>query len=308
MRIRYKNDTSKEAREFREKTRQTLIGYYYNQYMNNFKLPELDYQAQDYFLRKMWGEGTLACLPMKANDEKLVTEEHPNGELVFTTYAPMEYNHYDFPTLVSLLNPRNSPAIPITPQKVDKDVVIGYAQRNKKSIYSIVKYYVDKIVEVEMILRTNLKTHKMPWIIGFNPESKEKMDDFKNNLDNDEPYLFIELNDVNSAKALTSGSTYIADKLYNLKKAYESDLREYLGINSLGVGEKKEHLITSEVETNNEIVESSGECLFDTLKEFCDRVSKTFGIPLSIELTRPQQEEISSEVEKEEGEEQDETL
>ena len=72
-----------------------------------------------------------------------------------------------------------------------------------------------------------------------------------------------------------------------MKQCYENELKEYLGINNLGINEKKEHLVTSEVEVNNESIESHGECFLDCLKEFCERITNILGYPVSVELNKP---------------------
>lgn len=266
----------------REILRNFYISKYFNLYMNAYKFNGLDYQQKDFLLRKFWSIGTLAFFTTKATSDL-----KPQGELVITPYATSKLNIYDFPVEVNLIALKPVNFIPRTPQMVDRDVVIGYAQRNKKPVFYMVETLIDKIVEVEMILRTSLKSQKTPWMIAYTPESETQKENIKNNLESDNPYIFIESQDVNSFKALVSGANYTADKLYALKQCYENELREYLGIDNLGVNEKKEHLITSEVESNNEAIESAGECFLDCLKELCERIREVLGYEVSVELNKP---------------------
>lgn len=270
----------------REKVKSFYILKYYNLFMNSYKMTGIDYQQKDFILRKMWAEGKVACFKLPASSEK-----HPNGELVFCPFATSELNIYDYPVKVSLIALKNVSFIPQTLQVVDKDVVIGFAQRNKRPVLTLVDYLVEKIVDCEMSLRTALKAQKTPWLIGYTPENEIQRKHIQELLDSDEPYLFLESYDVNQFKAILSGATYNCDKLYNLKQCYENELREYLGINNLGVNEKKEHLIGDEIDVNNEMIESSGECLFDVLKEFFERINEVLGANVSIELNKPDSQE-----------------
>ena len=111
------------------------LNKYYNLYMNNFKISQVDYQMRDYILRKFWADGTLAEFKLKETEG---STDYPKGMPVFCPYAPSRFNLYDFPIYVTLINIRGVKFIPATPQKVDEDVILLYAQRNKKSIYSIV--------------------------------------------------------------------------------------------------------------------------------------------------------------------------
>ena len=267
-------------------TRESLVSYYilkyYNLFMNAYKFTGLDYQQKDFLLRKMWAIGRIACFRLAEQ-----TKKHPQGEIVFCPFATAYLNIYDFPVKVSLVKLKNVDFIPTKLQEVDKDVVIGYAQRNKHSVLEMVLPLIHKIVDVEMTLRTSLKSQKTPWLVGYTPETKEQKNIIKNNLDSDEPYLFLETDDVNQFKAIVSGANYNCDKLYNLKQSYENEVKEYLGFNNLGVNEKKEHLIGAEVEVNEQVVESHGECFLDCLKEFCKRIKEVLKYDVQVELNKP---------------------
>lgn len=280
----------------RESIKSFYLLKYFNLFMNGYKFTGIDYQQKDFLLRKMWAVGRLACFRL-ANP----TENHPQGAIVFCPFATSKLNIYDYPVEVSLIKLKNVSFIPSTPQVVDEQVVIGYAQRNKHSVLEMVMPLIEKLTDVEMTLRTSLKSQKTPWLVAYTPESEEQKNIMRDNLDSDEPYLFMESDDINNFKAIVSGANYNCDKLYNLKCAYENEIKEYLGINNLGVNEKKEHLIGDEININQEIVESHGECFLDCLKEFCERIQEVLGYSISVEVNKPDS------IEYEEEEEIDET-
>lgn len=275
-------------------TRSSIKSYYllkyYNLFLNGYKFTGLNYQQKDFLLRKMWALGRIACFRLSSE-----TPKHPQGEVVFCPFAVATLNIYDFPVEVSLIKLKNVSFIPTSLQKVDEDVVIGYAQRNKHSVMEMVLPLIEKIVDVEMTLRTSLKSQKTPWLVGYSPETEEQRRIIKENLDSDEPYLFLEMEDINQFKAIVSGANYNCDKLYNLKQCYENEIKEYLGINNLGVNEKKEHLIGDEININKEIVESHGECFLDCLKEFCERIKEVLGYEIQVEVNKPDSIEYDEE-------------
>ena len=274
----------------REKIKSFYILKYFNLFMNGYKFNGLDYQQRDFLLRKMWSIGRLAAFRLSNP-----TPKHPQGAIVLCPFATSELNIYDYPIKVSLIKLKNVNFIPTSLQKVDEDVVIGYAQRNKHPVFEMVLPLIEKITDVEMTLRTALKSQKTPWLVGYSPENQEQRNKIKENLDSDDPYLFLEMSDINQFKAIVSGANYNCDKLYNLKQCYENELREYLGFKNLGVNEKKEHLIGDEVEVNQEIVESHSECFLDCLKDFCERITSVLGYKISVELNKPDSIEYESE-------------
>lgn len=279
---------------------QAYLDKYYNLFMNSLKWEGIDDEQIDFIMRKFWSVGTVASFIIKGT---IGTEDYPNGMIAFTPYAPTRYNIYDYPIEATLVNTRGVDFIPLTPQKINETVVIGFAQRNKKGIRNLVNYYIRKIVNIEMTIQINLIAQKCPWLIGSTPESSNKMEEFWRNLLSDNPKLFATLDEVEKAKALVSGAPYTIDKLYNYKIATENELREYLGLGNLGVSEKKEHLITAEVESNDDITYRSSECILNPLEEFCDRINKYLGYNISVGWNNPDvdsTEEITANDEEEE--------
>lgn len=260
-----------------------FLNKYYNLYMNSLKWTGIDNEQVDFIMRKFWSVGSIASFIAKGTQG----EEYPQGMIVFTEYAPCKYNIYDFPIEATLVNNRGVPFIPMTPQKINTDIVIGYVQRNKKGVSELVNYYISKLTNIEITIQVNLIAQKSPWILGTTPENQNKMEEFWSNLISDNPKLFASIEDVEKAKALISGAPYTIDKLYNYKVAVENELREYLGLTNLGVSEKKEHLITEEVKSNNEVTSRSSECILNPLQEFCERVKMYLGYDISVELNAP---------------------
>ena len=266
----------------RAEIKNIIINKYYNLYLNAYEFDgDINYQAKEYILLRLWADGQVCAFNIKELESPLI----PGSERVlFAPFAPGYWNIYNWPTKVSIINTRGVKYFPVGLQEVDKDVVIGYAQRNKKSIFSFVDHYAERMTDVLMTIRTNLKAHKMPWLIGGTPEAQAKLKALFEKLDNDDPDLFIDSEDIDKFKALVSGAPFIIDKLFNYYQCLENELREFFGFQNLGVGEKKEHLITSEVDSNNGAIEAYRDCLLDTLKEFFERVNNLFNVSINIDF------------------------
>ena len=86
------------------------------------------------------------------------------------------------------------------------------------------------------------------------------------------------------------------DKLDAYKKQLENDLKEYLGINNMGITEKKEHLINSEVDSNNDIVDISRASIIDTLNTYFENANKVLGTNLKAVYNAPKEEVKEDEI------------
>lgn len=282
---------------FRREIKAYYSNKYYNIFMNRFKFPTLDYQQNNYIFKQLWTNGRISCFQLK---ETIGSDEYPNGVLVFTDYAPVEYNIYDFPVYVTLINKRGVKWIPSTLQEVDKDVVLCYIQRNEKGIKWFVDSIVDKIVECEMNIYQNLKAIKTPMLIPVSPEDEVTAKRIVNQMDETDPFIFIPSEYADRIKALNSQAQYYIDKLYNYRCALENELREYLGVKNLGFAEKKEHLLDSEIEQNDEITKTSGDVFYNCLLEFSERVKDVFGYDLPVEMNSQDEDLPAKENEEEE--------
>ena len=265
--------------------RRQIEDFYYKKYfslwLDSVEWTGIDYQEKAFIMRQFWAEGRVGAIKLKGSEG---AENYPNGKAIFVPFAPMQYNIYRFPTMANAIKLKGVSFIPDKPLAVDKEIVIGWANVAHDPVARMIAPFVERIVDTQMVIRMNLKAQKMPWLVAITPETEAKMRKLYDALESDDPTLFIDLEEADKAKALLSGAPYIIDKLHEYIKATENDIREYLGLYNLGFGEKKEHLITSEVESNDEVTQASGSCFIDTIKDWCERVTRILGIPISAEL------------------------
>lgn len=274
---------SKKSKRIKESTdgiRAMLYRKYRNQFytlfMSAYRSPQLSKRENNFLFREFWFKGRIACFKEK------------NAKIpMFTPFVPFMFDSYDFPVKVRFIPRRPSPFIPINRDfEVDKDVVLGYASKacmpKPLSVSEIVDWYVIQIVDVDMTIRTNLKVHKKPWLVGVTPENKDKMEQIYDDIEDDEAKIFIETNA--PLDSVSNSAPYIIDKLYAYKKSLENELLTYLGINSLGVNEKKERMITDEVNVNNQLVCAYADSFIDCLEDFSKELKEVLGFEITFEV------------------------
>ena len=262
----------KDIEALRNTTRHILTNKYFNLFMDSLKWNGLEDEQEDYIMKKFWSDGTVSAFNIKGIDE-----------LGFAPYAVSSYTMYDTPSTVNLINERNVPFIPNGSLTVNQDVVLGWIQRNHKSIYTMVSYYVERLVEVEMVINTNLQVNKLPLLIGVTPSDKENAEHLVNKILNDEVAIFANLDELNLVKTLSNGSQYILDKLYAFKNNIESELLTYLGIDNSQIDVDK--LAVDQINANNEMINSNAEGYLNELNKFCKRISQILNKTISVELT-----------------------
>jgi len=264
---------------------------YFNLFLNSRECTGMTREEAEYTLRKFWASGTLACF------------ELVDGVVAYAPYSPIDYNMYNFPIHVNIINEKGVKGIPTRMMKVGKDVVLGWALHSRAAIYKVVSNYLDRITDVEMAIRMNVKAHKIPLAIEVSEENESSAEELNRNIESDDYKFFIKSGGVDMLKAVSSGAPFILDKLHAYKVSLENELLTFLGINNIAM-EKKERLITDEAEGNNALIENYALMVDTPLEEFSNEIKRVFGVDVSWARRK-----IEVEVEKEEqpeGSEEDE--
>lgn len=277
----------KKSKIIRAKIKQHYVEKCFNKWMNKFTFKKgLDYQQIRYMMKRFWQEDAGGCafyvLPLSKR------EEAPEGELIITPFAPSGlYNIYDFPIGCRLINTRGVKFIPTEELIIDKDVVIGYIAPNHKGVYTLISTKIEELVELEMAIRGNIKALKTPWMIGVTPENKKVIEKFYASLEDDDPYLFVPIDEIANAKSLLSGAQIYIDKFEVKRQQILDEIDTILGFNSVGIMNKKEHLTTGEVAMNSEETSTFNDIFYDYLKELFKRVKKVLGYTIEFDMNVP---------------------
>ena len=251
---------------------------YYNIWMSKFKWTGLDEetkeQQENYIMRKLWSEGSLAIRNI-AN----------TNLIALMPFATISYNYLDFPETVNLINKRgvSEVIIPSGEQVVNKDVAIVYCLPSHKPIKQLVKYYTDRIAQVEIIIANNLKLQNIPFVIGCNEEDKDSMEDIVERILNNELVVYSAVGDINKLQTLATTAPYLIDKLKAYQVSLENELLTILGIDNSGVQAKKAQMLVDEVNANNDAINDFGNSIIDELKSWLERANKVLNRNISIE-------------------------
>lgn len=272
-----------EVKAFINQVAQNLKNKYYNVWMSKFKWSGLDEeikeQEQNYIMRHFWSEGTVALRNIKGLNL-----------LAMCPWNTETYNYLDFPEKIVLVNKRgvSKTIIPSTPQVVNKDVALLYCLPNHKSISSVVYYYIERMIQVEIVINNNLKLQNIPFVIGVTEEDKDQFDDIIEKILNNELVVFTSVNDIKKLQTLATNAPYIVDKLKTYLVSLENELLTVLGIDNSGAQAKQAQLTVDEVNASNDIINDYGLAIEDEIKAWLERANAVLGRNISIEAkTKP---------------------
>ena len=282
---------------------------YFSLFMNAYKFKGLNEQQERFLLTQFWEIGSINAFILEGSKPESIAikgEESPQGELILTPYAPSMYNIYNYPTRVRAVRLRGASFIPQTDMKVNEDCVLGWAHTSHNPVRTIVEFYVKKITDVEMTIRTHLFVQKLPRLIKCTPENEARVKQLMNDIEAGENRIYLTSDDIKDIESvLESGGTYVIDKLYSYKLNLEKELMTIMGIDNIGFV-KRERENNDEINANNEEIDNGGDCFLDEMKKFTKGVTEILGYDLDVEEKQPRVEFVEQGIENQQGDQNNE--
>lgn len=204
----------------------------------------------------------LGYLALKVNpDDKLNVYELPTRVLAWS----IGYNKkYDFDDIVYIMN--NELQLPTA----DTLQLMAY-----------------RLYETERTIDTNLIAQKTPVLIEGDTKTILTLKNVYMQYSGNTPFIFGNKSyDIsNKLNVLKTDAPYLIDKLENHKHNIWNEAMTYLGIDNANT-DKKERLITDEVESNNDLINYYLNCFYKTRKKACDDINFKYGLDIDIKLNK----------------------
>ena len=144
-----------------------------------------------------------------------------------------------------------------------------------------------RLYETERTIDTNLIAQKTPVLIEGDTKTILTLKNVYMQYSGNTPFIFgnKQFDISNKLNVLKTDAPYLIDKLENHKHEIWNEAMTFLGIDNANT-DKKERLITDEVESNNELINYYLNCFYKTRKKACDEINAKYGLDVSIKLNK----------------------
>lgn len=149
-----------------------------------------------------------------------------------------------------------------------------------------IHHYCRKIDEIEYAIQTNLDFQNSPYVFACDKSTEFTFKQVMNKIKNKEDAIFLDKNLMRDGQigvnVIELKKEYIVDKLRTEKEELERELLTILGLNC--VINKESGMNTTELNSNNMLIEINQEVGFLPRKKACDEINKKFGLNLSVKI------------------------
>lgn len=146
-----------------------------------------------------------------------------------------------------------------------------------------VKMFAKRLYNLDRIIDVNANAQKTPVLVQGTEKQRLTLINLYKEFDGNAPFIFGDKNlDLNSLKAISTNAPYVADKLYQLKTQIWNEALTYLGISNLNI-QKKERMITDEVQRNQGGTIASRYSRLEARREAVDKINRMFGTDISVD-------------------------
>ena len=138
---------------------------------------------------------------------------------------------------------------------IDDDCIVIYDISNRMVRSNFATIWIDEIADIEETIKSQVFLQKTPMIaICDNPKDVNQIKKTIVDIANNVKVLFLGKDLRSEIKSLSMDAPFNITELQALLKTKESEMLEFLGIDSQSTFQKKERLITSEQESNSQIL------------------------------------------------------
>lgn len=182
-----------------------------------------------------------------------------------------------------VIQPKNGQNIPTPEMGLDDDCIVIYDVSNRMTRSNFATIWIDEISDIDETIKSQVFLQKTPMIaVCDNPKDvnqiKRSIIDIANNV----KVLFVGKDIRSEIKSLSMNAPFNISDLQALLKTKESEMLEFLGIDSQSTYQKKERLITSEQESNGQILTYLLNDRFESRKNALEKL-KSKGCVIEIE-------------------------
>lgn len=168
-------------------------------------------------------------------------------------------------------------------RKISNSVII-YNNYLKTPTFITANLYAIRLSQVQRTIDINLNAQRTPILISCTPQQRLTLTNIYKQYEGNEPVIFADSEfNVDSVRVLNTKAPYLVNDLALYKHDLWNEVFTFLGINNANQ-DKRERLVASEVDANDEQVEQARFNMLDARLDACKLINDMFGLDISVKF------------------------
>lgn len=186
---------------------------------------------------------------------------------------PTELNCYSY-----RFNQRRSLYMTDTGEEKGKECILVMNNYERIPTSSTIELFAYRLAEAQRTADVNIKAQRTPILITTDQKQYFTLKKMYEEYDGNTPAIFADKNVItpDALKSLKTDAPFIVNDIMDYKVKIWDEFLTFMGLNNLA--EKKERLITTEANSNNEVVNLNLQALLIPRKEACRQFNEKYGL------------------------------
>lgn len=186
---------------------------------------------------------------------------------------PTELNCYSY-----RFNQRRSLYMTDTGEEKGKECILVMNNYERVPTCATVNLFAYRLAEAQRTADVNIKAQRTPILLTTDQKQLFTLKKMYEEYDGNTPAIFADKNTItpDALKAIKTDAPFIAQNIMDYKREIWNEFLTFMGISNLS--EKRERMVSNEIDSNNELVNLNLQALLIPRKEACRQFNEKYGL------------------------------